>query len=132
MRSIQRVRIADVKAGNVECLNRVYEPVKDKKLLKKHHTANDKRELYCLPVRSNWVYKWMPFRTYLGRVKMEDIGVTGHYALEEESRREMNRRLMEEKKKRKEDARKQKDDAKAKRKRKNDGGEKKGKGKRKK
>lgn len=94
VRRIHRVRIADLKAGNVEVLARVYEPVRDKKVLQKF--KNDPRELYHLPIRSAYAYEWVSWRVYLTRVKMTDIGITGHYALEEESRREALKRCKEE------------------------------------
>lgn len=93
VRRIHRVRISDLKATNVETLNRVYEPVTSKQVLQKFR--GDPRELYSLPIRSNYTYEWVKFEGYLGRVIMEDVGITGHYALDVASKREATRRREE-------------------------------------
>ena len=93
VRRIHRVRISDLKATNVETLNRVYEPVNAKQVLQKF--KGDPRELYSLPIRSNYTLEWVKFEGYLGRVYMEDVGITGHYALDVASKREATRRREE-------------------------------------
>ena len=95
VRRIQRVKISDLGAGNVETLNRVYEPTTDKATLRKWKKKGQ-GDLYELPVRSNWVVKWLPFTSYLCRVEMKDIGIPGVFALNPESRRAALERRNEE------------------------------------
>jgi len=102
IRKIDRVKISDSKAKDVEMLVRWYERPK-KKVRRKR---GDKRETWELPIRSSYTFKWLPFNHYLCRVDMnDDTGVKGHYSLGEHSRiqalEEVKQFEKEEKKKKK-------------------------------
>ena len=68
VRKIDRVRIADAKAGNVEMLVRYYEQPK-KKIKRK---PGDVREVWALPIVPTYTYQWEKFNNYLCRVYMID------------------------------------------------------------
>ena len=88
VRKIDRVKLSDKKADNVQMLVRWYErPTGKHKGIK----GKNKKDVWALPLRSSYVFKWVPYWQYLCRVDMEDdVGIVGHYSLADHSKKQAN------------------------------------------